>query len=201
MGSHCGRSPNEEIGAKSTSFACGDAGNLFYMLTRAQKEKLVKDLTEKIKDAKVAVFSDFSGTSVTDMQKLRRKLRESGASYKVAKKKIIELAFKEAGIAIDVKNLEGQVGVAIGGADEVTAPKILKKFSRENKNFQVLQGVLENEVIPAEKVSNLADIPGREELLGQLVGTVNAPISGFVNVLAGNLRNLVGVLKAIGEAK
>lgn len=171
------------------------------MLTRSQKEELVKKLAEQVKAGKVAVFSDFSGTSVGNMQKLRDELRKSGSIYKVAKKKLIELAFKEAGIEVDVKNMEGQIGVAIGSEDEVTAAKIIKNFTKENKNFKILQGIIEGKVISESEVSALAALPGREELLAKLVGTINAPVSGFVNALAGNLRNLVGVLKAIADAK
>jgi large subunit ribosomal protein L10 len=169
------------------------------MLTRPQKEELVKKLTDQVKKGKVAVFSDFTGTSVGNMKKLRDELRENGSVYKVTKKKLIELAFKEAGIEVDVKNMQGQIGVAIGQEDEVTAAKIVKKFTKENKNFKILQGILEGKVISEKEVVALAMLPSKEELLAKLVGTINAPVSGFVNVLAGNLRNFVGVLKAISE--
>jgi len=176
--------------------------NIFiFMLTRSQKEDLVKKLSEQIRTGKAAVFSDFTGTSVGNLQKLRSELRKSGLAYKVTKKKLIELAFKEAGVEVDVKNMQGQIGVAIGGEEEVAAAKILKNFTKENKNFKILQGVLEGKAISEKEVLSLAALPGKEELLAKLVGTINAPVSGFVNVLAGNLRNLVGVLKAIGESK
>lgn len=129
------------------------------MLTRSQKEELVKKLAEQVKAGKVAVFSDFSGTSVGNLQKLRDELRKSGSIYKVTKKKLIELAFKKAGIEVDVKNMEGQIGVAIGRDDEVTAAKILKNFTRENKNFKILRGILEGRVISESEVSALAALP------------------------------------------
>jgi large subunit ribosomal protein L10 len=171
------------------------------MLTRLQKEELVKKLLEQIKTSKVAVFSDYSGTSVGKMKKLRDELQKNGASYKIAKKRLLEIAFKEAGIEVDVKNMQGQVGVAIGQEDEVSAAKVLQQFSKENKNFKVLQGILEGKILTENEVQALASLPSREELLAKLVGSINAPVSGFVNVLAGNLRNLVGVLKAISDGK
>lgn len=172
-----------------------------FMLTRAQKEQLVKNLSQKIKTGKVMIFSDYAGTTVARMKNLRDELRKSGASYKISKKKLIELAFKNVGIEVDVKSMEGQIGVAIGETDEVSAAKILANFSKENDNFKILQGVLENKVISGEKVMALSKLLSKEELLAKLVGSINAPVSGFVNVLAGNLRNLVGVLKAISDAK
>lgn len=171
------------------------------MLTRSQKEELVKKLVEQIKTSKVAVFSDYTGTSVKNLKKLRDELRSGGNSYKIAKKKLIEIAFREAGIEVDVKKLAGQIGVALGQADEVTAAKALKNFSKSNKNFKILEGVLEGKVISEKEVSVLAALPGREELLAKLVGTINAPVSGFVNVLAGNIRGLMTVLKGIADSK
>jgi large subunit ribosomal protein L10 len=171
------------------------------MLTKDQKKKIVKDLAEKIKTSKVLIFSDFSGTSVAKMKKLRDELRTSGSSYKVTKKKLIERALKEVGIEVDVNSLEGQIGIAVGQQDEVAAAKVLSKFSKENKNFKILQGVLEKKDITSNEILSLAALPSRDELLAKLVGSINAPVSGFVNALAGNLRNLVGVLMAISENK
>lgn len=169
------------------------------MLTKDQKKKIVKDLSEKIKDSKVLIFSDFSGTTVVKMKALRDELRTSGSSYKVTKKKLIQKALKEAGIEVDVYGLEGQIGIAVGQNDEVAAAKVLSKFAKANKNFKILRGVLEKKEISDKEVLYLAALPSREELLAKLVGSINTPVSGFVNVLAGNLRNFVGVLKAISE--
>ena len=171
------------------------------MLTRPQKEQLVKDLSAKIKDGKVLIFSDYAGTTVAKMKSLRDELRKTDSSYKITKKKLINLALKDAGIEASVLDLEGQIGIAIGKGDEVSAAKVLAKFAKENKNFKILQGVLENKVISGENVMSLAKLPGKDELLTKLVGAINAPVSGFVNALAGNLKNLVGVLKAISETK
>ena len=169
------------------------------MLTRSQKENLVKDLSARIRDGKVVVFSDYSGTSSAKMKGLRDELRASDSSYKITKKKLIDLALKDAGIKVSVLNLEGQIGIAIGKGDEVSAAKILAQFAKDNKNFKILEGVLESKIISGKDVLALATLPSREELLSKLVGSINAPVSGFVNALAGNLRNLVGVLKAIAE--
>jgi large subunit ribosomal protein L10 len=171
------------------------------MLTRPQKEQLVKDLSAKIKDGKVLIFSDYAGTTVAKMKNLRDELRKTDSSYKITKKKLINLALKDAGIEASVLDLEGQIGIAIGKEDEVSAAKVLAKFAKENKNFKILQGVLENKVISDKEVLSLAMLPSKDELLAKLVGTINAPISGFVNALTGNLKNLVGVLKAIGDSK
>ena len=171
------------------------------MLTRPQKEQVVKDLSAKIKDGKVLIFSDYAGTTVGKMKDLRDELRKTDSSYKITKKKLINLALKDAGIEASVLELEGQIGIAIGKGDEVTAAKVLAKFAKENKNFKILQGVLENKVISGKEVLSLATLPSKDELLAKLVGTINAPVSGFVNALAGNIRGFVTVLKSIADNK
>ena len=97
--------------------------------------------------------------------------------------------------------MEGQVAISLSNADEVSAAKIIDIFAKTNPNVKMLGGTLGNQVMTAAEVKALAKVPSKEQLLGQLVGTLNAPISGFVNVLAGNLRGLVQVLNAVKEQK
>ncbi len=169
--------------------------------TKQQKEALVKNLAEKLKTSKAVVFSDYKGLQVKDMTVLRRELRASGVELQVLKKTLISLALKDAGIEMDVKKLEGQIAVAVSAGDEVAAAKIIAKAAKANENLKIVGGILGVKELAAEEVNALAKLPGKEELLAKLVGTLNAPISGFANVLAGNLRGLVQVLKAIGEQK
>ena len=91
------------------------------MQTRQQKEQLVKDLAEKIKDSKAAVFSDFKGLTVKKLTDLRRELREHGVDFQVLKKTLITIALRDAGIEMDAKNLSGQIAVAVSVGDEVEA--------------------------------------------------------------------------------
>lgn len=167
------------------------------MLTKDQKKQLVKDITEEVKAAKSAVFVDYRGLKVNDLTQLKKNLREKGCGFRVAKKTLIERALKEAGIVLDVKSMEGQIAITVS-PDEVTGAKTINDFGKKNENIKILKGILESNVLEAEEVKALANLPSREEMLVRLVGTLNAPISGFVNVLAGNIRGLVQVLKAIG---
>jgi len=85
--------------------------------------------------------------------------------------------------------------------DEVAAPKIIAKMAKINENLKIKGGLLGTEILNEEQMMNLAKLPSKEELLAKLVGSLNAPINGFVNVLAGNIRGLVNVLNAISQAK
>jgi large subunit ribosomal protein L10 len=136
------------------------------------------------------------------MADLRNKLRENQAELKILKKSLASLAFKEAGLEVNVRDFEGQVGIAVKGEDEISVPKALVEFSKERKELErVLGGTLEGILISKDKVLDLAKLPSKEEMLAKTVGTMKAPISGFVNALSGNLRNLVGVISSIKESK
>jgi large subunit ribosomal protein L10 len=100
--------------------------------------------------------------------------------------------------------MDGQLAAIFGYEDEVAPAKVVDTFLADKENagkIAFLGGVLEGRFIDKDQVTALAKIPSREELYAKLVGSMNAPVSGFVNALAGNLRNLVGVLKAIEEKK
>ncbi len=171
------------------------------MLTRDQKEKLVEEISEKIKESATTVVCDYKGVTVNELQEVRQKLREGNARMQVLKKTLTKLAYEKAGVELDVTKLEGQSAIIFGGDDEVVAPKVLAEIAKENENFKILAGTLENNVMDKKEIMALAKLPGKKELLGKVVGTINAPISSFVQVLAGNLRNLVGVLTAVKETK
>ncbi len=171
------------------------------MQTKKQKKDIVKDLSEKLKNSKAVVFSDFKGLKVKDMMAMRKELRSAGVSFNVVKKTLIEIALKDAKLKMDVKNLEGQIAVAVSSGDEVVAAKIIAKVAKANENLKIVGGILGDKILATDEVNTLASLPGKDELLAKLVGTLNAPISGFVNVLAGNLRGLVQVLKAVADTK
>jgi large subunit ribosomal protein L10 len=171
------------------------------MQSKEQKKKIVNDLAEKIKSAKAVVFSDFKGLKVKDLTKIKKELREAGVSFAVFKKTLISIALKVAKIDLDAKEMEGQIAVSVSRDDEVAAAKIIEKFAKTSENLKITGGILETKIMSIEEVKALAKLPGKDELLTKLVGTLNAPISGFVNVLAGNIRGLVQVLKGISEAK
>lgn len=171
------------------------------MQTKAQKKSLIKDWSEKIKTAKAVVFSNFKGFPVKEMMALRRELQKNGVEMKVLKKTLMAIALKEAGVEVDAKKMEGQISIAVSQTDEIAAAKIVFQAAKANENLKIVGGLLNKKEMTAQEVNALATLPSKEELLAKLVGSLNAPISGFVNVLAGNLRGLVQALKAIGEGK
>ncbi len=159
-------------------------------LTKVQKQKILQDLKEKIDRQKSIIFGDISGVKVGDLQKLRKKMKESGCEFKVAKKTLINLAFKGKE-NIDVKDLKGEVALGFGYEDQVIPFKIFYDFSKENENLKIIGGLVGEERLDGEKALAIAKLPTREELLAKLVGSLSAPASKFVGVLEGNLKGSV----------
>lgn len=170
--------------------------------TKQVKQALVAEVAEKAKNAKSLVFANYKGVTVKDLTAIRQELRKSGSSWQVLKKTLLNIALKDAGIEVDARKLSGQIGVAFGG-DEVGAAKTLADFVKANKDTQLAieGGSLGTKELSVAEVKALAKLPSRDELRAKLVGTLQAPIAGFVRTLSGNLSGLVQVLKAIEEKK
>ncbi|MDD5071427.1 MAG: 50S ribosomal protein L10 [Patescibacteria group bacterium] len=171
--------------------------------TREQKKEILENLTEKIKRAKSVVFAKFDGLGVKENEDLRDKLKKGGSEYYVAKKTLMDLAFKDSQVKdLSIRNFEGKVAAIFSYDDEVAPAKITGEFKKGTpEKISFLGGILENKFISSETVETLSALPGKKELYAKMVGSMKAPVSGFVNVLSGNLRGLVCALNAIKEKK
>ena len=157
------------------------------MITRKQKEESVKLIKDKLSKANFIVFVNFHGLSVAKAQVLRRALRKSGADYLVAKKTLFSVAAKESGLEIDKKQLEGEVGVAIGGEGEdvvLAIAKELANFAKKNKEMlKIIGGLWSKAWVGADEIKKLAAIPPREVLLTQLAFMLSQPVASLARVL------------------
>ena len=171
------------------------------MLTKTQKIKIVEELTDKLKRQKIAIFSDFTGVSVSKFQALRRLLKKDQAEYKITKKTLFDRALQQTGVNLKTKELQGEIGATFGYGEETAPAKVLYKFSRQNDTFKILGGILGNRILNAKEVITLAKLPSREILVGQILNVMQSPIRGLATVLGGNIRNLVVLLNKIKEQK
>lgn len=167
----------------------------------AQKQKVVDELAEHFNGAVSGVFVDYSGISVENDTKLRAELRKAGVYYAVKKNSIISRAAKKAGLEGIDKYLEGSTAIALSKEDLIAPAKVIAKFAEDNDKFTIKAGFIEGKTATAEQIDELAKLPPKEVLVAKFVGSMNAPISGLVNVLNGNLRGLVVALNAIAEKK
>jgi len=175
--------------------------------TKAQKREILQGITEKVEKAKSVVFAQYDALTVKENEQLRNKLRAENSEYLVAKKTLLDIAFREKNIAnLNIKDMEGKVAAIFGYSDEVAPAKIIAEFQKayvkeKKQKINFLGGILEGKFIDQAGVSALSKLPSKQELYAKMVGSLNAPISGFVNVLAGNIRGLVNVLNAVKDKK
>jgi large subunit ribosomal protein L10 len=166
--------------------------------TRERKIKDVDALKQGLADNQNVVFANFFGLKVKNIDEFRRKCQEAKLYCAVAKKTLLSVAMKDN--AKDVKDLKGEIMI-IAGKDEVTAAKTVAEFGKKNESLKILAGISQGKWAGLAEIIALSKLPSREELLSKLVGSLNAPVSGFVRVLSGNLRGLVCALNAIKDKK
>ena len=164
-----------------------------------QKKAIVAELSEKLKASCAGVLVNYQGINVTDDTALRKELREAGVQYMVAKNTLLKRATEDAKISGLESSFEGATAIAISENDYVAASKILCGFAKEHEFFKIKSGFIDGKVIDSKEVSNLAKLPSREVLIAQVLGGLNAPISGLANVLNGTIRGLVVALNAIAQ--
>ncbi|MFH1145485.1 MAG: 50S ribosomal protein L10 [bacterium] len=174
--------------------------------TKQEKIEELEELRDVLKQAQAVVFTTFKQVPVKDIDALRKDLRQANISYQVIKRNLLVKALAEQGM--DVPNLESwrdNIGIAVTSGDQVAPAKALfsfsKKFLEENKEKKpkgmVLEGgILDKKFLDSQQVIALALLPGREELLAKLVGSLASPMRGLAVVLQGNIRGLVQVLNA-----
>lgn len=166
-----------------------------------KKQQIVKELEEKLQNATLVVFTDYRGVNVEEMTILRDKLRIPGVEFKVIKNTMMEFALKNTGNEDVIPQIFGPNAVLFSNDDPVTPVKSIYEFIKEYKKLEVKGGILEGQAITPDRIKALADLPPRDVLLAQVVGTMQAPISSLVYVLNANIAGLVRVLDQIRDKK
>jgi large subunit ribosomal protein L10 len=169
-------------------------------MERSQKETLVGTIKARFDRMTSAVFLDFKGLSVEKVSKLRDEFRKSGVEYRVVKNTLVKHAVKHHAWAKKLdKSLVGMTGVAWSYEDPSAAAKVVKAFRKDpaHDKLKIKAGLIEGELLSAEAVeSQLATMPGKDELRAMLLATMQAPLQQFLQQLQAPAQNLVYVLKA-----
>lgn len=171
--------------------------------SKAQKKGILKDLNEKIEKSKSIVLASFDALGVKDNEELRRNLKQEKGEYYVSKKTLLNLAFKNNKLDdLNIKELPGKIAVVFAYEDEISPAKVVFNFRKTHEGkIDFIGGIWEGRVINKEEVEKIANLPSKTELYAQILSSLNAPLSGLLNVLAGNLRGLVRVLQAVADNK
>lgn len=166
-----------------------------------EKQKVVKEIESKINDATLVVFTDYRGLTVEEITELRNRLRVPGVEYKVVKNTMTRFALKNLGYDAIADQIEGPNAAVFSKEDPVGPAKTLFDFIKQYKKLEVKLGILEGQLVETASIKELAELPPREVLLAQVLGTMKAPIQGFANVLNANITGLVRALDQIKEQK
>lgn len=170
--------------------------------TRQQKEATLSALTDKLRSMKTVVFTAFSGLTVKDTSDLRNQLRAQQIDMMVAKKTLMRRALQAADLdPAMIDHVDGSVAMVFGYADEVAPAKLLSTFAKTHDQVKLVGGIADGKFLNAAEVVALSKVPSRQELLAKTVWTLKSPMTGLVNVMAGNIRGLLTILQALQDKK
>jgi len=168
-------------------------------LSREKKEKAIAEIAELLNSSKLTVFAYYPGTSVKAMQELRMQAKDGGTRIKVIKNRLFKRALdtNDKLKGTNVIDLKGQLLYAFNPHDEVAPAQVLASFARSNPQIAFVGAITDDgQYLGAADVQALANLPTKDQLRGQLVGLISTPVSGMVNVMAGNIRSIMHVMRA-----
>ncbi|MFK7873392.1 MAG: 50S ribosomal protein L10 [Oligoflexales bacterium] len=172
---------------------------------KSSKIEIAQNLAEKMSKASASVVAEYRGMSANELAELRNQLQEVEAEFKIANNRVTREAISQSESAEKWDalrdQLKGPIGVAYIYGDIAAASKVLVKADGDFPNFKVSGGVLEGRGVSLEELKAISDLPSKEVLLGQIVGSIVSPHRGLLGVLNGVARNLVQVVGAIKDKK
>ena len=147
------------------------------------KKTAVEEIKNLISSSKSIVLVDYKGINVSDDTALRKAMRENNVTYKVIKNTLFNKACEQLGIAGLEEALNGTTAFAFSGEDETAAPRLVKKATKDYSALSIKAGLYNGKAIDEKEVMALASIPGREQLMAQLLFVLNAPVSGLARAI------------------
>jgi large subunit ribosomal protein L10 len=167
-------------------------------MQKSDKEKVVIDLTEKLRGAETMIVADYRGLTMPQIDALRTKLIESGARFTVVKNTLTRRAAEAAGADALLALLEGPSAIAFVEADgdAVAVAKALADSARDTKVLEIRGGVMQGRVITGDDVDQLAKLPSLDVLRGQVIGAIIAPLNAIAGLVNAPLQSLYGLIEA-----
>ena len=170
-------------------------------MNRSGKAAIIEAVKARADKASFAVITDFKGMTVEELTNLRVSLRNAGGEYHVVKNTLARIALTDGTHDAIKDKFHDNCGVAFGFDDPVAVAKALSDFAKQSKLFELRCASLDGKALDAAQIDALAKLPGREQLLGQLLGTMNAVPTNFVSLFANMVRGLLYALKGIEDQK
>ena len=162
-----------------------------------KKEQIVAEFQAALEKCSVGILTDYRGLTMAQMTDLRRKLRAANIEYRVIKNSLAQVAAKNVGKEDLVPSFTGPMAVALGFGEIPDPAKVLTDYIKTSKSIlKIKGGFFENSVLDADGVEKLAKLPPKDVLIAQVLGGIQSPLYGIVNVLAGTMRGIMNVLNA-----
>ncbi|MDD4831099.1 MAG: 50S ribosomal protein L10 [Candidatus Pacebacteria bacterium] len=172
--------------------------------TLEQKKQILSLLKDNVGKQTSMIFIEVSGIQTKKINQIKESLKNADAKMSVAKKTLLNLAMQDKYPQNSLKEIKKEMAVIFGFGDEVSPSKSVYESSKKEKNLKILGGYIrsaKDKFLLESDIISLAKLPTKQELIGQTVGTIAAPLTGFLSVLQGNLRGLVCVLSKIQSVK
>lgn len=171
------------------------------MATKAFKTNKIESIKEKLKQAQVAIVTEYRGFSVEEITNLRRKLQKEDGDYTVTKNTLAKIAVQGTQYEVLADVLKGPVALAFGFKDQVSPAKVLASFIKESKKGEIVAAALDGKLLSASEAKALATLPSKEEIYAKMLGCINSPASGIANATNGVLTSLVRAVDAVKNTK
>jgi large subunit ribosomal protein L10 len=165
------------------------------------KDKMVNEILADFKERPNFFITNYMGSSVSDLDTVRKSLRTSQSTFFVVKNSILNVVLDQIKLEEAKKMVDGGVGVSLSGDDVIATCKALVNFSKTHEKFKIKGACIDGKLVTTDKINQMASLPSREVLLAQVVGGMKAPITGFVHVLGGVIRKFVYVVDAVKSSK
>ncbi len=165
-------------------------------ITKQKKEELVAQYVEELKGSQGVILTEYRGLTMSQLNRVRSALRPIDGEAHVVKNRLMAIALAEAGLSVPAEWLDGPTAVDFCHGDVAVVVKALLEAGRELEPLRIKGGLVGTSVLNAEEMRAFASLPPRNVLLAQVLGTVNAPATQVVGVVAGGIRQVLNVLQA-----
>lgn len=166
-------------------------------MPRPEKVQAVADITERFSSARAVFAAEYAGLSVKEQQQLRRALRAADSEFRVYKMTLARIAATDLGRTDALDLLVGPTGLTFAHGDAAAVAKVLRDFAKDHAKLVIKGALLGSEVLPPERVAELADLEPREVILAKIAGAFQAPMARMAGLLAAMPRNLASMIKQL----
>ena len=168
-------------------------------ISKQEKREVVENYVKWVDQSKALILTEYTGLDMKNMDALRSKVREAGGEFHIVKNTLGKVAFDQVGLEVPEKYLEGSTAIVFAFADAPATAKAITDMAKESEFIQVKGGYLDKQLVSANEIKALAELPPLPVMRAQLLGVIMAPASKLARTIAEPARQLASVFKAYSE--